>query len=337
MSFAGRRLVIAVAAISATVPVAVAAAHPVPKDAVEAPAKDSKPGKHGDDDRSTPVAAPTPAPKPAPTAPPAPPESATKDRKAKPKSKPKGKDEPKGKDKDKPKDDGKPKAKDKPKPKGKDESKGKGKGDKPEDEGSGDASPAPAATPTPAKPVKGKRAVGHRTSGTVTVTLPGATEATPLETSALPLGATIDATHGRVEIATALPGGKTQQAAFWGGRFRLSQSERTGRVAIHMPKVSIARRCGRPAGTAAASSVLATASKRKKRRNLKSLWVSDHDGSFSTHGRNSVATVRGTQWVTRERCDGTFTYVRKGRVDVRDRKTGRVVKVRAGRGFLARN
>ena len=55
------------------------------------------------------------------------------------------------------------------------------------------------------------------------------------------------------------------------------------------------------------------------------------------HRMARVATVRGTVWVTRERCDGTFTYVREGRVDVVDRKSGRRVELRAGTGYLARD
>jgi hypothetical protein len=302
MSFAGRRMMILVAAAAVCLPTAVATAHPAPPDGAPVPA----------------------------------------DAKAKDDPQPKAKDDPKPKAKDDPKpkakDDPKPKAKDDPKPRAKDGAKAKDD-PKPKKPGSDDpaAPPAPPAPPAPAAPVKGEKAVGHRTKGTVTVTLPGATEATPVGTTSLPLGSVVDATHGTVEVSTALPGGEMQQATFWGGRFRLTQSAKTGRVGIHMPKVSVARRCGRPAVTASAASVIATAAKKKRsKRRLNSLWVRDDHGAFTTHGRNSVATVRGTAWVTRERCDGTFTYVRKGRVDVRDRRTGRVVKLRAGHAYLAR-
>jgi hypothetical protein len=195
--------------------------------------------------------------------------------------------------------------------------------------------PAPANTETPqTTPVKGKSAVGQVASGTVTVTLPGATEATPLDGGSVPLGATVDATQGKVQIVTALPDGETQSATFWGGEFKLAQSKDSGRVTIRMPKVSVADECAPKT-----SGVIASASKAKggKKRRLKSLWVQDNHGRFGTHGRNSVATVRGTVWVTRERCDGTFTYVRKGRVDVVDRNTGRHVRLHAGVGYLARD
>jgi ferric-dicitrate binding protein FerR (iron transport regulator) len=66
------------------------------------------------------------------------------------------------------------------------------------------------------------------------------------------------------------------------------------------------------------------------------LWARDSHGRFRTRGRNSVATVRGTRWSTRETCAGTVTRVMQGAVDVRDLRTGRTVTVRAGHAYLAR-
>jgi hypothetical protein len=58
-------------------------------------------------------------------------------------------------------------------------------------------------------------------------------------------------------------------------------------------------------------------------------------GRFRTRGRYSVATVRGTNWLTADRCDGTLTRVRQGVVQVTD-PPGKLVTVRAGRSYLAR-
>ena len=66
------------------------------------------------------------------------------------------------------------------------------------------------------------------------------------------------------------------------------------------------------------------------------LWGSDSHGRFSTHGANSAATVRGTKWLTVERCDGTLTRVASGRVLVRDLRARRSVLVTAGHAYLAR-
>jgi hypothetical protein len=46
--------------------------------------------------------------------------------------------------------------------------------------------------------------------------------------------------------------------------------------------------------------------------------------------------VRGTVWITADRCDGTLTTVRRGRVTVRDFRRRRNVVVRAGKSYLAR-
>jgi hypothetical protein len=40
-------------------------------------------------------------------------------------------------------------------------------------------------------------------------------------------------------------------------------------------------------------------------------------GGLRPGGHNSVATVRGTEWLTEDRCDGTFAYVMRGVVSVR--------------------
>jgi hypothetical protein len=189
-----------------------------------------------------------------------------------------------------------------------------------------------SATPA-ADAERGESSVGRVTEGAVRVKLPGASGYSELPAGALPLGARIDATNGTVALTTALPGGTTQTATFWGGVFTLSQDARTGIVDIKLAPVD---RTGCPTtGDDPAVASAASASGSAKRR-LRSLWVKDRHGRFRTSGRYSVATVRGTEWVTRERCDGTFTYVRKGAVDVLDRRTGRVHRVRAGHGYLAR-
>ena len=59
------------------------------------------------------------------------------------------------------------------------------------------------------------------------------------------------------------------------------------------------------------------------------------NGRFRTRGRHSAATVRGTIWVTADRCDGTLTRVKRGRVAVRDLRRRRTVVVRAGKSYLA--
>jgi hypothetical protein len=74
----------------------------------------------------------------------------------------------------------------------------------------------------------------------------------------------------------------------------------------------------------------------RRSRVVRRLWGSDHHGRFRTRGSNSIATVRGTAWVTTDRCDGTLTSVSKGSVSVRDLHAKRNVLVRAGHSYLAR-
>jgi hypothetical protein len=50
-----------------------------------------------------------------------------------------------------------------------------------------------------------------------------------------------------------------------------------------------------------------------------------------------VTTVRGTEWSVADRCDGTVTRVTEGAVDVRVRRTGRIVRLEAGERFRARH
>ena len=88
-------------------------------------------------------------------------------------------------------------------------------------------------------------------------------------------------------------------------------------------------RCGKASGKASIS-------KRRRSRRGAKLWAKDKRGRFRTRGSNSVATTRGTFWLTQERCKGTLTKVYEGAVAVRNRKTGKRVTVRAGKSYLAR-
>ena len=64
--------------------------------------------------------------------------------------------------------------------------------------------------------------------------------------------------------------------------------------------------------------------------------LGDGKGRFRTRGRYASATVRGTKWLTADRCDGTNVKVARGVVQVADFPQRRQVTVRAGRSYLAR-
>ena len=142
------------------------------------------------------------------------------------------------------------------------------------------------------------------------------------------VGSIIDARRGKVRLTSALPGGATQAAVFHGGRFEVRQTAVDGRVDVHLRGGSF-KRCN-----TARSSIVADAKRRKRR--IRRLWGDDSSGLYSTYGLNSVATVRGTRWLTVDRCDGTLTRVTKGAVEVRNRRTGKTKLVKAGKSHLVR-
>jgi hypothetical protein len=90
--------------------------------------------------------------------------------------------------------------------------------------------------------------------------------------------------------------------------------------------------CRRPAVHASGQGLARASAAWRVRR----LWGRDRGGRFRTHGRESQATVRGTRWLTEDRCDGTLTRVTNGAVAVRDFKRHRSVVVRAGHSYLAK-
>ncbi len=103
-----------------------------------------------------------------------------------------------------------------------------------------------------------------------------------------------------------------------------------GRVDVYLRGGSFAS-CGRASHRAGSRTASASRSRKVRR-----LWGRDSGGRFRSHGRHSHATVRGTRWLTVDRCDGTLTRVTDGSVVVRDLRRNRNVLVRAGHSYLAR-
>ena len=68
---------------------------------------------------------------------------------------------------------------------------------------------------------------------------------------------------------------------------------------------------------------------------VRQLW-GNGKGRFRTRARYSAATVRGTIWLTADRCDGTLTRVTRGTVQVSDFPLRKTVLVQAGRSYLAK-
>ena len=79
---------------------------------------------------------------------------------------------------------------------------------------------------------------------------------------------------------------------------------------------------------------LASAAAVRKAKVVRALWGKGK-GRFRTQGRYASATVRGTFWLTADRCDGTLVQVKQGTIAVRDFTRRRTVSVRAGRSYVA--
>jgi hypothetical protein len=195
----------------------------------------------------------------------------------------------------------------------------------------GDPPAAGALDTTAPEPVLGRTVVVGEVSGSILVRLPGARSAAPLDAAAgVPVGSVVDARAGVVELSS-VAGGRTQAGRFWGAVFQVRQSRSGAGMTDLVLRGGRPEGCGRRPGAARAAAVAG------KRRPRKGLWGKDKGGRFRTHGRNSVATVRGTKWLVEERCEGTLTRVTEGAVVVRDVRRGRSVTVRAGGRYLARD
>jgi hypothetical protein len=179
-------------------------------------------------------------------------------------------------------------------------------------------------------PVLGRTVVLHPASGRVRVRLPGSTRFETLgEAARVPVGSVVDARNGHVELVSSVAAdGRLQAGRFWGSKFVVRQ----GWGERGMTKLIL--RGGNFASCRRASAHSVAVASRHRR--IRSLWGSDRGGRFRTYGRHSHATVRGTRWLTEDRCGATLTRVAAGAVAVRDRLRHRTVIVRAGHSYLAR-
>jgi hypothetical protein len=203
--------------------------------------------------------------------------------------------------------------------------------------------PTPQTTTTSAAaPQLGHTVALQTGSGTVVVRPPdGAATTLTGDAQALPTGTRVDTRAGEVVLTSAVDAkGTTQTGRFSGGVFEVRQNGRYtqlvlvgGHWAACKTNASAARLGARPAYVGARSLVI---TKKKKAKPIRRLWGSDDHGRFQTRGSGSVATVRGTRWLTEDDCSGTRTTVTKGAVSVRSRATGKTVTVAAGHSFLAR-
>jgi streptogramin lyase len=191
--------------------------------------------------------------------------------------------------------------------------------------------PEPERTPDPGPVPEFAKTVVADADGDVRYKAPGGTWQELGAGEELPVGVALDARNGKVNLTTAGCRGGVQAGVFGGGVFSVRQPRSgCGRVDVYLRGGSFAG-CGRAARRGGARRASASRSRKVRR-----LWGRDEGGQFRSHGRHSHATVRGTRWLTVDRCDGTLTRVTDGAVVVRDFARKRRVLVRAGDTYLAK-
>jgi hypothetical protein len=171
------------------------------------------------------------------------------------------------------------------------------------------------------QPVFHQSVVAGRVSGTIRFRKPGETAFRTLGAAdqALPVGSTLDTTHGVMELSSVpSPGAAVQTSRFYAGQFKVTQPGSVTQLAL-------TQRLASCHGAAAAA----------KKPRTRRLW-GNGKGSFRVSGRYSAATVRGTKWLVQDTCAGTLTRVVSGVVSVRDGVRHKTVLLRAGKKYLAR-
>ena len=184
------------------------------------------------------------------------------------------------------------------------------------------------------RPVEAVNFNGVPVTGTVLIKQPGDKSFGPLtKPSQIRNGSIIDARHGRVRITIANGRGGFDTADFFEGIFRFDQPlVKLGQTAFADLFLVFGSFKGCP--TAPRNPKLASVAK-SRHRSIRHLWGAGH-GAFRTVGRFSSATIRGTTWLTDDRCDGTLTKVTAGKIGVRDFVKRKTVIVKAHHSYFAR-
>ncbi len=150
----------------------------------------------------------------------------------------------------------------------------------------------------------------------------------PFTGGPIPYNSTVDVTKGTLLLTTDTGKLKLYGQGGITAKFKLVRGTDKGKAIVELQlkggnfSVCPKRKTSSAFATAAATTV-------------RQLW-GDGKGKFRTKGRYSSATVRGTNWLTADRCDGTLTKVRRGVVEVNDVKKKQKIRVAAGKSYLAK-
>jgi hypothetical protein len=166
----------------------------------------------------------------------------------------------------------------------------------------------------------------QKVAGKVLVKQPGGKFVPLTRPTEIKVGSVVDTTHGTIKLTAGLGGGKTNSANFNDGLFKIQQSRARNAYMVLVLQGGNFGVCR----TRSLSAFSADATRKVRR-----LW-GNGKGRFTTKGRYSSATVRGTHWLVQDRCDGTLTRVLRGVVQVKDFRADKTISVRAGHTYLAK-
>jgi hypothetical protein len=189
-----------------------------------------------------------------------------------------------------------------------------------------------------ARPIAGKTVNLEPVSGVVTVKVPGSKRFVPLVTpTQVQNGSIIDARKGRVRITIDDGRGGLDTAEFYEGIFKVTQPKvkagHTWFANLYLVGGSF-KGCPRAPRNPRVA-LFSGKNGNSQSRSVRHLWGSG-DGAFRTVGRFSSATIRGTTWLTDDRCNGTLTRVTAGKVGVRDFVLKKTIVVKAPESYLAK-
>ncbi|MBV9606625.1 MAG: hypothetical protein JO027_16035 [Solirubrobacterales bacterium] len=199
--------------------------------------------------------------------------------------------------------------------------------------------------PVPTAPALGQSFNLAPVSGVVQVLIHG--HLVPLtQLRQLPAGVAIDSRHGTFQLITATgTGGTARDAASKGKRGKTQTGKFGGAVVrIHqltsgpnrgMTTVMMVLSAFKGAPSQAICNARGAADAQTARSRVIQLLHASAHGKFSTSGRYSAATVRGTNWTMTARCDGTLVHDITDSVVVTDFVLHRTIILNAGQSYLA--
>ena len=171
-------------------------------------------------------------------------------------------------------------------------------------------------------------------SGKVLVKIPGQGFVPLSSLRQIPFGSIVDATEGHVEVTTARLQGGLQTGEFFDGEFVLTQSH-NGVVTLKLTGGSRAA-CGATShGRRSRLGGHKAAEAARRSRRVRKLWSNAH-GTYTTKGSYAAGAVQGTEWLTEDRCNGTFIRVTRDKVKVTDLVHHRTFIVRAGHSIFVK-